>query len=66
MFCGKVVFWSDRIALDIEKDYKNIIPAQRFATPEEIASATSFLCSKKASYINGINLPIDGGYSGNL
>ena len=50
----------------IEKDYKNIIPAQRFATPEEIASATSFLCSKKASYINGINLPIDGGYSGNL
>ena len=42
------------------------IPANRFGKPEEIADAVSFLCSKSASYINGINLPIDGGFSKSL
>ena len=34
-----------------EKDYKQIIPAQRFGTPEEVAEAVVFLASAKASYI---------------
>ena len=50
----------------IENEYKKNIPAERFALPKEIASAVCFLCSKEASYINGINLPIDGGYSVSL
>ncbi len=50
----------------IENNYKSLIPAGRFALPKEIASSVSFLCSKEASYINGINLPIDGGYSPSL
>ena len=50
----------------IESEYKKNIPAERFALPEEIASTVCFLCSKEASYINGINLPIDGGYSVSL
>jgi 3-oxoacyl-[acyl-carrier protein] reductase len=37
------------------------IPAKRFALPEETAAAIAFLASPSAAYINGINLPVDGG-----
>jgi len=37
------------------------IPTGRFALPSETASAVVFLASTLASYITGINLPVDGG-----
>ncbi len=36
---------------------------KRFAQPEEIASATLFLASDDASFVTGVILPVDGGYT---
>jgi 3-oxoacyl-[acyl-carrier protein] reductase len=37
------------------------IPVGRLGTPEEFADVVAFLCSERASYVNGINLMVDGG-----
>jgi len=39
----------------------NSIPAQRFGDPAEFGAACAFLCSRRAGYITGQNLLIDGG-----
>jgi 3-oxoacyl-[acyl-carrier protein] reductase len=42
------------------------VPAARFAEAAEVAAAVAFLCSPDAGYINGINLPVDGGRTRSL
>ncbi len=42
------------------------IPVGRIGQPEEFGAAVAFLCSPAAAYINGINLPVDGGRTGCL
>jgi 3-oxoacyl-[acyl-carrier protein] reductase len=42
------------------------VPAGRISEPYEVAAAIAFLASPAASYINGVNLPVDGGRTGSL
>ncbi|MBL7914615.1 MAG: SDR family oxidoreductase [Bacteroidia bacterium] len=50
----------------IEEEMTAEIPMGRFADPSEIAAAVGFLASPAASYITGINIPVDGGRTGCL
>jgi 3-oxoacyl-[acyl-carrier protein] reductase len=47
-------------------DMQKIIPLGRFGKPEEVAWAVAFIASPAASYINGINFPVDGGKTKSL
>ena len=42
------------------------VPLQRIADSEELARAIVFLASRDASYITGVNLPVDGGRTAEL
>ena len=44
-------------------NYKNQNPTKKLANPDEIASSTIFLISDEASYVNGTNLIVDGGWT---
>lgn len=51
---------------EITEEMQREVPAGRFGTTEEIANAIAFLASPSAGYINGINLPVDGGRTSSL
>lgn len=60
---------ADQINESIEDVYKEMAaetPLKRIAEPSEIAAAVSFLASPAAAYINGVNLPVDGGRTKSL
>ena len=58
---------SARVSQDeILKRTIDLIPAGRLGEPDEFGAAVAFLCSPAAAYINGINLPVDGGRLGSL
>ncbi|MEE8378241.1 MAG: SDR family oxidoreductase [Candidatus Aminicenantaceae bacterium] len=47
---------------DFYKKIEQMIPAGRFADPEEFGATVAFLASKQAGYITGTALQIDGGF----
>ncbi len=46
---------------EVMADWAKTIPLGRVGLPEETAAAALFLASPMASYVHGINLPVDGG-----
>ncbi len=55
--------------LDKEDIYKRMaasIPIGRLGESAELGASVAFLCSPAAAFINGINLPVDGGRTGSL
>lgn len=56
--------WDEKIKADperVEALIQATVPMQRFGTPAEIANSALFLCSKRASFITGACLVVDGG-----
>lgn len=45
----------------VEESLINSIPLRRIGLAKEIASVIAFLASPAASYVNGTNIPVDGG-----
>ncbi|MCB1383467.1 MAG: SDR family oxidoreductase [Notoacmeibacter sp.] len=45
---------------------EKVIPARRIGQPQDIADAVVFLASRRACYVNGQDLLVDGGYSQTL
>ncbi len=50
-----------RSAAEVRADFARQVPAGRIGQPAEIGEVIAFLASPAASYVNGINLPVDGG-----
>lgn len=45
----------------LKAEWEAVVPAKRFARPEEIAAVAAFLVSDDASYVTGVSVPVDGG-----
>ena len=58
---GRSAQWQEVEKLIVERDFPN--PCGRIAEREEVADMIAFLCSRRAGFINGQNIRIDGGAS---
>ncbi len=48
---------------EVEKQFTAMEPIGRMGTPEEVAEAVVWLCSDAASFVTGVAMPVDGGFT---
>ena len=54
---------SQRLDQATREMFESLIPRGKMGRPEEIAAAALFLASEDSSYVNGMDLAVDGGFS---
>lgn len=57
---------SERTIEVVRQEWADSVPARRLGDPMETAQAIAFLASPLASYVSGVQLPVDGGRTGAL
>jgi NAD(P)-dependent dehydrogenase (short-subunit alcohol dehydrogenase family) len=48
---------------EVAELYSSRVPLGRVAEPSEIAASILFLAGDESSYLTGVALPVDGGYT---
>lgn len=56
-------FSKEHVGGDFHKNLENKIPVSRIGKPEDLNGAIHFLLSDSSSYVNGANIPVDGGWT---
>ena len=54
---------SQRLDKETREMFESLIPRGKMGRPEEIATVALFLASDDSSFVNGVELPVDGGFS---
>ena len=54
---------SQRLDKETREMFESLIPRGKMGRPEEIATFALFLASDDSSYLNGVELSVDGGFS---
>jgi 3-oxoacyl-[acyl-carrier protein] reductase len=57
----RIAKFQDKPLEQLMKEPQPDIPVGRLGTIEEMGDVVAFLCSQRASYVNGVNLLVDGG-----